>query len=87
MDDSEKVIKLKKRLNTHKSLRIYAIERLKEFENGKISIDKIKAYSTILKTIDMLLCHELDIADLDELRDELNEIKAINQSRRKYSNG
>jgi hypothetical protein len=75
MDNSEKIIPMKKRLSTHKSLRLHLIDRLRDYENKKINSNQLKDIGYIVKILADLLDKELSVDRLEELEKEFEKLQ------------
>ena len=75
MANNGKVLQIKKRLSSHKSLRCHLIERLREFEDGKINKDKLQAIGYTIKILSDLLDKELNVAKFEELEKEFEKLQ------------
>ena len=77
MANNGKVLQIKKRLSSHKSLRLHLIEKLRLFEDGKINEDKLKAIGYTIKIMADLLDKEKNVERIEELEKEVKEFKEL----------
>ena len=75
MDNSINTIPMKKRLSTHKSLRLYLTDRLRDYENKKINSNQLKDIGYTIKILADLLDKELSVERLEELEKEFEKLQ------------
>jgi hypothetical protein len=75
MDNSKNIIPMKKRISTHKALRLHLTDQLRLFEDDKISKDKLHEITYTVKAMADLLDKELSVDRLEELEKEFEKLQ------------